>query len=63
MKEDPIVQAVIDKHIARSKQGMETYGVSMERKDLSTLEWLEHAQQEMMDAAIYLEKIIWQMKN
>jgi hypothetical protein len=30
----------------------------MEREDLSRLEWLVHAQEEAMDLAIYLQKII-----
>lgn len=30
----------------------------MERKDLTMVKWLEHAQEEAMDLEIYLEKII-----
>jgi len=30
----------------------------MERKDLSRLEWLKHAQEEAMDLAVYLQKLI-----
>jgi hypothetical protein len=30
----------------------------MERVDLSSLEWLIHAQEEAMDLAVYLEKLI-----
>ena len=30
----------------------------MERTDLSELDWLIHAQEEAMDLAIYLEKLI-----
>jgi hypothetical protein len=29
----------------------------MDRKDLSTLEWLIHLQQEMMDGILYIEKL------
>tara|TARA_R110000751_G_scaffold99414_4_gene192911 strand:- start:2357 stop:2578 length:222 start_codon:yes stop_codon:yes gene_type:complete len=31
---------------------------TMERDDLTMLEWLDHAQQEAMDLAVYLQKII-----
>ena len=30
----------------------------MERDDLSRLEWLKHAQEEAMDLAVYLQKLI-----
>jgi hypothetical protein len=30
----------------------------MERTDLSRLEWLKHAQEEAMDLAVYLQKLI-----
>ena len=30
----------------------------MERKDLSKLDWLKHAQEEAMDLCVYLQKLI-----
>lgn len=42
----------------RSEQGMKTYGVPMTRPDVSTIEWLRHAQEEAMDLAVYLERVI-----
>ena len=30
----------------------------MERNDLSFLQWMKHLQEELMDAAVYVEKII-----
>jgi len=29
----------------------------MERNDLTLLEWLQHLQEELMDAAVYVEKL------
>lgn len=58
MVSDPIVNFVMQKMMNRSITGMKTYGVSMARTDVSTLEWLNHAQQEAMDLAVYLERII-----
>tara|TARA_R110000850_G_scaffold231531_1_gene356444 strand:- start:69 stop:266 length:198 start_codon:yes stop_codon:yes gene_type:complete len=46
------------KILGRAKVGEAKYGVTMERDDLSELEWLVHAQEEAMDLAVYLEKII-----
>lgn len=55
---DPIVYSVIDKFKIRSENGMKKYGVPMTRKDITTLEWLKHAQEEAMDLAVYLERLI-----
>ena len=41
----------------REKRGMSKYGVNTMRDDLSTLEWLQHLQEELMDACIYVEKL------
>lgn len=58
MTSDPIVQAVLDRIAQRSEAGMAKYGVTMERPDVTTVEWLRHAQEEAMDLAIYLERCI-----
>ena len=49
---------VCDKIQGRSKVGKLKYGVTMERRDLSRLEWLTHAQEEAMDLVVYLQKLI-----
>jgi hypothetical protein len=54
---DSIVTNVIEKIENRAKIGFEKYGVTMDRDDLSLIQWIEHAQEEMMDMLIYLEKI------
>jgi hypothetical protein len=38
--------------------GLAKYGVTLERSDLTTLDWLIHAQEEAMDLANYLEVLI-----
>jgi hypothetical protein len=53
-----IEEAVINKIRARRDAGRKKYGVSMERDDLSHLDWLRHAQDEAADFCIYLEKLI-----
>jgi|TARA_R110002124_G_scaffold160220_4_gene327417 hypothetical protein len=54
---DPIVQIVIDRMRSRSAVGMEKYGVTMMRDDVSTVEWIDHAIEELLDGAIYLERL------
>ena len=57
MKEDTIVQSVINQFKERSDVGIAKYGVTLDRTDLSTLDWINHAQQEAMDFCLYLEKL------
>lgn len=55
---DPIVQSVLNRIKDRADRGMHTYGVPMTRTDLSTIDWLRHLQEELLDAALYVERII-----
>jgi hypothetical protein len=54
---DSIVTAVIEKFKTRAAIGKAKYGTDLDRKDLSILEWIQHAQEEHMDAILYLEKL------
>ena len=60
---DRNVKNVITQLRDREEQGMSKYGVNTERKDLSTLEWLQHLQEELMDATVYIEKLKSEMKE
>lgn len=42
----------------REERGLATYGTTMDRKDLSRKEWLQHAYEEALDLAQYLKKEI-----
>ena len=53
-----IEDAVIIKIAKRSIAGLNKYGTTMERGDLSRKEWLIHAQEEAMDLCVYLERLI-----
>jgi len=57
LTEDSIVNNVIESFIERSNVGFAKYGTNLDRKDLSFLDWLNHAQQEAMDMILYLEKL------
>lgn len=54
---DSIVQAVIKKFQDRSDLGKKKYGLTLDRTDLKTLDWIQHAQEELMDGILYLEKL------
>lgn len=56
-KPDSVVQSVIDNFINRSRMGKEKYGTDLDRTDLTLYDWIVHAQEEHMDAILYLEKI------
>jgi hypothetical protein len=43
--------------IEREERGWKKYGTTMDRKDLSLDEWIQHLKEELMDALLYLEKI------
>ena len=60
---DKNVEKVITQLRDREEQGMSKYGVNTERKDLSTLEWLQHLQEELMDASVYIEKLKNELKE
>lgn len=54
---DPIVEQVKEKFTERSQVGVTKYGTTLERGDLSLLDWLSHLQEELMDATLYIQKL------
>jgi hypothetical protein len=54
---DSIVAAVIKKFQERSDLGQKKYGTTLDRTDLKTVDWIQHAQEELMDGILYLEKL------
>jgi hypothetical protein len=52
---DRNVEAVIQKHRQRAEAGLRKYGVTTERGDLTLAEWMQHLQEELMDATVYIE--------
>ena len=55
---DSNVLNVIEKHKDRAEKGFRKYGVTTERTDLGIAQWLQHLQDELMDAAIYVEVLV-----
>jgi len=60
---DSIVSSVLDKYKKRSEVGMSKYGTNLDRNDLSVSEWLIHLQEELMDASLYIEKLLTEYKT
>ena len=54
---DSIVKSVLDKFVKRSLVGKKKYNTDLDRTDLTIVEWVQHTQEELMDATLYLEKL------
>ena len=54
---DTIVQSVVSSFLERSRLGQMKYGTNLDRTDLTTMQWIQHAQEELMDGILYLEKL------
>lgn len=59
----PVVERVRSELLRRAERGYRTYGVTMMRTDLSTLDWLQQAKEEALDLAVYLERIIMDLES
>lgn len=56
-KLDSVVTAVLESFKKRAAAGQQKYGTTLDRTDLNTLDWIQHTQEELMDATLYLEKL------
>lgn len=54
---DSVVLNVIEKFKQRSEFGQKKYGTNLDRTDLSFLDWVNHMQEELMDAILYCERL------
>ena len=55
--QDQIVQQVIKKLDERSNVGYKKYGVTLHDDEPSLHKWLNHIQEELLDACNYIEKL------
>ena len=53
-----IEDEVCEKIQQRAEVGLEKYGTTMEREDFSDLDWMNYLQEELMDGAVYLQRMI-----
>ena len=54
---DPVVERVVDKFISRSDVGFKKYGVTLDSDPSDIFAWINHLQEELMDATLYLQKL------
>ena len=54
---DPIVEQVKESFDQRSQTGIEKYGKTLGKQELTFTQWMQHLQEELMDATLYIEKI------
>jgi len=54
---DPVVERVVDKFVSRSDVGFAKYGVTLEDDKSNIFAWVNHLQEELMDAVLYLQKL------
>ncbi|QMP84641.1 ABC-type histidine transport system, ATPase component [Flavobacterium phage vB_FspP_elemoA_15-3D] len=57
LKKDTIVEAIVDKFKDRSDVGIKKYNTTLDREDLTTEQWIDHAIEEAMDMILYLERL------
>lgn len=57
LETDIVVQEVKELYEKRSQVGINKYGTTLENSTQDTLEFIQHLQEELMDATLYLQKI------
>ena len=54
---DPVVQSVVNKFVDRSDVGFAKYGKTLHDDQSDIFVWLNHLQEELMDATLYLQRL------
>jgi len=54
---DPVVQSVVNKFVVRSDVGFAKYKKTLRDDDSDVFAWLNHLQEELMDATLYLQRL------
>ena len=57
MKRSNLLTQVVAELEARELKGLDTYGTTLDRTDLTRSQWLQHAYEEALDLALYLKKL------
>lgn len=60
---DTVIDAVREDLLRRSQFGIKKYGVTLDRRDLSLRDWLNHAYEEALDHANYLKRAMMEIDN
>lgn len=59
---DKNVENVREMLYNRMTAGYQKYGVTTERTDIDLMGWLQHLQEELLDAAVYIERLKKEIK-
>ena len=54
---DPVVQSVVNKFVDRSDVGYAKYKMTLRDDQSDVFVWLNHLQEELMDATLYLQRL------
>ena len=54
---DSVVTEILNRYKDRAKLGFNKYGTNLDRDDLTTEQWLDHAIEEALDLSLYLTKL------
>jgi hypothetical protein len=54
---DSVVYRIAHLLKTRSERGISKYGTTLDRTDLEVKQWIDHAIEEALDLALYLERI------
>jgi len=54
---DSIVEEIVAKFQERSQVGIKKYGTTLDRDDLKMDDWINHIQEELMDAILYTQRL------
>jgi len=57
-EKDSVVRKVRSEMLMRSAKGFNKYGKTLSENKLSLRDWLQHAKEESMDLALYLQRAI-----
>ena len=60
---DPVVQQVVNKFVDRSDVGYAKYGKTLRDDPSDIFVWLNHLQEELMDAVNYIQKLKMETSN
>lgn len=60
---DRNVEAVRQLMQERMEKGYIKYGTTTERTDIDVIGWIQHLQEELLDAAVYCERLKREIKN
>ena len=61
--QDEYVFNVVCQYAERAQKGFKKYGTTTERTDIDLVGWLQHLQEELMDATVYIERIKHELKS